>query len=68
LLLDILVQEYTLWSIFPAKKFREETWPKIYLGRDPDPDVFKSRIRSKIVLMIYNMNKIKRENILKEFY
>jgi hypothetical protein len=34
-----------------SKKFPGETWPKIYLGQDPDLDVFKSRIRirSKIV-------------------
>jgi hypothetical protein len=34
-----------------AKKIPEVTWPKIYLGQDPEPnpDVFKSRIwtRSK---------------------
>jgi hypothetical protein len=29
----------------------EKSWPKIYLGQDPHPDVFESRmrIRSKIV-------------------
>jgi hypothetical protein len=38
-------------SKFFLKKFREEIWPKIYLGQDPDPDVFevRIRIRSKIV-------------------
>jgi hypothetical protein len=30
---------------FCQKKFSEEIWPKIYLGQDPDPDVFESRIR-----------------------
>jgi hypothetical protein len=48
---NFLVDEYTFQSIFPQKKCSEETWPKIYLGQDPDPIVFKSRIRirSKIV-------------------
>jgi hypothetical protein len=26
------------------KTIPEETWTKLYLGQDPDPDVFKSRI------------------------
>jgi hypothetical protein len=26
------------WGIFWPKKFSEKTWPKIYLGQDPDPD------------------------------
>jgi hypothetical protein len=26
-----------------AKKISEETWPKIYIGQDPDPDVFESQ-------------------------
>jgi hypothetical protein len=26
----------TFWRIFPSKQFPEETWPKIYLGQDPD--------------------------------
>jgi hypothetical protein len=25
------------------KKFPEESWPKIYLGQDPDPDSVKNR-------------------------
>jgi hypothetical protein len=39
---------YILEHVFAKKKFPEETWPKIYLGQDPepDPDVFKSRIRT----------------------
>jgi hypothetical protein len=38
-------------SKFLLNKFREEIWLKIYLGQDPDPDVFEMRIRiwSKIV-------------------
>jgi hypothetical protein len=44
---------------FSAKKNQEETWRKIYLGQDPDPeldpDVFKNGIRiwSKII-QIFN--------------
>jgi hypothetical protein len=60
-LLNFLVHEYTLKSIFRPQKNSEEVCPKIYIGKDtdpepdpepePDPDVFKSRIRfrSKIV-------------------
>jgi hypothetical protein len=32
-------------AYFRYKKNSEETWLKIYLGQDPDPDVFESRIR-----------------------
>jgi hypothetical protein len=31
-----------------AKKNPEKTWPKNYLGQDPDPHVFESRIRIRI--------------------
>jgi hypothetical protein len=54
-LLNFLVHKYTFESIFRPKKISEEVCPKIYIGKDPDldpdPDVFKSRIRiqSKIV-------------------
>jgi hypothetical protein len=50
-----LVHEDTFQSIVSSKKFPEKSWPKIYIGQDPDPDpeldVFGSRIRirSKIV-------------------
>jgi hypothetical protein len=38
-------------AYFGQKKIFEEVCPKIYIGKDLDPDVFKSRIRirSKIV-------------------
>jgi hypothetical protein len=38
-------------AYFREKKILEKSWPKIYLGQDPDPDVFESRIRirSKVV-------------------
>jgi hypothetical protein len=65
-LLNFLVHEYTFYSIYPPKKLPEETWSKIYLGQDLDPDpeleldpdVFKRRIRirSKLVLMRNNAN------------
>jgi hypothetical protein len=32
-----LVHEDTFWCIFSSKKFRQKSWPKIYLGQDPDP-------------------------------
>jgi hypothetical protein len=54
-LFNFLIHEYKyfLEHFFRQKKFPEETWPKIYLGQDPDlnpeqdpdPDGFKSRIR-----------------------
>jgi hypothetical protein len=56
-LLWFLVHEYTFKSIFPQKKFPEETWLKIYKGQDPDPDqdVFESRIRFWIkIVRIHN--------------
>jgi hypothetical protein len=51
MLLNFLLHLHTFKSIFMPKQFPEETWPKIYLDQDPDPDVLKSRIRilSKIV-------------------
>jgi hypothetical protein len=36
-------QDY-LQYFSPKKKILEEIWPKIYLGQDPDPNVFRSRI------------------------
>jgi hypothetical protein len=30
-----------------TKKFTEENWSQIYLGQDPDLDVFESRIRMR---------------------
>jgi hypothetical protein len=42
LLINFLVPKYPFQSIFPPRKeFPEETLPKIYLGQDSDPDVFK---------------------------
>jgi hypothetical protein len=54
LLFSFLVYKFFLehtGTVFLSKKWLEETWPKIYLGQDSDPDVFKSliRIRSNIV-------------------
>jgi hypothetical protein len=57
LLFHFLDHEHTCTfkSIFSSKKFPAKSWPKIYVGQDPepDPDVFESRIRirsrSKIV-------------------
>jgi hypothetical protein len=51
MLLNFLVHEYLKKKTFRPKKISEEVCLKIYIGKDPDPDVFKSRIRirSKIV-------------------
>jgi hypothetical protein len=49
---DVAPQHCFLKQIF-IKKISEKSWPTIYLGQDPDlepdPDVFESRIQSKIV-------------------
>jgi hypothetical protein len=68
LLFNFLVHEDTFWSICSSKNFREKSLPKIYLGQDtdpeldPDPDVFKSRIRirSKIVRIRNTAKKTKK--------
>jgi hypothetical protein len=51
LLLNFLVHEYIFREYFHQKNFPEETWPKIFVGQDPDSNVYKSRIRirSKII-------------------
>jgi hypothetical protein len=46
-------------AYFHEKKCLEKSWQKIYIGHfpDPDPDVFESWIRSKIVWIrntVYN--------------
>jgi hypothetical protein len=43
--MNILFRVYLL----SPKKFPEETWPKIYLGQDPDVSKSRIRIQSKLV-------------------
>jgi hypothetical protein len=45
-------------AYFHQKKFLERSWPKVYQGQDPDPDVFESTIwiRSKFVRIRNTVN------------
>jgi hypothetical protein len=47
LLFNLLFYEDTLLfkAYFHQKKFLKKSWPKIYLGQDPDPDDFERLIR-----------------------
>jgi hypothetical protein len=52
--------DITIKSKF-AKNFQEETWPKSYLGQDPD--VFKRRVLIRIQSIFVRIHKTASDNI-----